>query len=67
MGGYELDMYGVRYGPVTSLCENGKEVSGSTKRGLADLLVTSEEEVLYAINRKKNKGMRSVKLNCLNL
>jgi len=61
-GGYGQDMYGVRYGPVMSPCRNGNEVWGSTKTGLAELLVTSQEEVRYAINRKKNKGIRSVKL-----
>jgi len=29
--------------------------SGSTKTGLAELLVTSQEEVLYAINVRKIK------------
>jgi len=62
VGGYGLDMYGVRYGPVTSPCENGNEISGSTKTGLAELLVTSQEEVLHGINCKKNRGIRSVKL-----
>ena len=62
MGGYGLYLYGARYGSVTSPCENGNEVSGSTKRGLAKLLVTSLEEVICGINHKKNKGTRSVKL-----
>jgi len=55
-------MYEVRYGPVMSPFKNGNKVSGSAKTGLAELLVTSQEDVLYVINRKKNKGIRSVKL-----
>jgi hypothetical protein len=46
-------MYGVRYGPVMNVCKNGNEVSGSTKMGLAELLVTYQKEVLYGITKNK--------------
>jgi hypothetical protein len=39
-----------------SSCKNGNEVSGSAKTVLAELLVTSQSEVLYEMTIRKIKA-----------